>query len=383
MSKKRVIILGSTGSIGKNAIKVLRNFQDEFEVVALTAHSNFKLLAEQAAEFQVKKLVLADKNAAEELKKSVPSHTAVYSDENAPSEIIINDNIDIVLCAIIGTGGFIPVLNTIRHNKRIALASKEVMVMAGEFINAELAKHPTSEIIPVDSEHSALFQCLQGRSNSDVQNLILTSSGGPFSSFSQTELEKVTPEMALKHPVWSMGKKITIDSASMMNKALEVVEAHYLFHVPSEKIQVLIHKEAIIHSMVEFNDNSNVALLSNPSMELPIQYALTYPKIFQSEVARLDLAKMQKLTFAPVNEEIFPSLKFARHAIKCGGTMGAIMNAANEEAVKRFCANEIGFTKIWDIVEKTMSNVPKLSQESLENILESDRQARIFAQNCK
>lgn len=381
MSKKRVAILGSTGSIGKNAIKVLRNLQNDFEIALLTANSNFQLIAEQAAEFKVKKLVMADKFAAEKLKNLVSSDTDVYYSENATSELIISENIDIVLCAIIGTGGFIPVLNAIKHNKRIALASKEVMVMAGEFINNELLKHPASTIIPVDSEHSALFQCLQGRDINTVQNLILTSSGGPFSNFTRSELEKVTPEMALNHPVWSMGKKITIDSASMMNKSLEVIEAHHLFRVPETKIQVLVHKEAIIHSMVEFNDNSNLALLSNPSMELPIQYALTYPKITASSVAKLNLAKLQKLSFAEVNEEVFPSLKFARYAINEGGTMGAILNAANEEAVQRFCNREISFTRIWEIVEMVMEKTPKLSQNTLENIIESDTQARILAKS--
>lgn len=381
MSKKRVAILGSTGSIGKNTIKVLRNLQNDFEIALLTANSNFQLIAEQAAEFKVKKLVMADKFAAEKLKNLVSSDTDVYYSENATSELIISENIDIVLCAIIGTGGFIPVLNAIKHNKRIALASKEVMVMAGEFINNELLKHPASTIIPVDSEHSALFQCLQGRDINTVQNLILTSSGGPFSNFTRSELEKVTPEMALNHPVWSMGKKITIDSASMMNKSLEVIEAHHLFRVPETKIQVLVHKEAIIHSMVEFNDNSNLALLSNPSMELPIQYALTYPKITASSVAKLNLAKLQKLSFAEVNEEVFPSLKFARYAINEGGTMGAILNAANEEAVQRFCNREISFTRIWEIVEMVMEKTPKLSQNTLENIIESDTQARILAKS--
>jgi 1-deoxy-D-xylulose-5-phosphate reductoisomerase len=381
MSKKRVAILGSTGSIGKNTIKVLRNLQNDFEIALLTANSNFQLIAEQAAEFKVKKLVMADKFAAEKLKNLVSSDTDVYYSENATSELIISENIDIVLCAIIGTGGFIPVLNAIKHNKRIALASKEVMVMAGEFINNELLKHPASTIIPVDSEHSALFQCLQSRDINTVQNLILTSSGGPFSNFTRSELEKVTPEMALNHPVWSMGKKITIDSASMMNKSLEVIEAHHLFRVPETKIQVLVHKEAIIHSMVEFNDNSNLALLSNPSMELPIQYALTYPKITASSVAKLNLAKLQKLSFAEVNEEVFPSLKFARYAINEGGTMGAILNAANEEAVQRFCNREISFTRIWEIVEMVMEKTPKLSQNTLENIIESDTQARILAKS--
>ena len=208
MSRKRVAILGSTGSIGRNAIKVLRNLQDDFEIAVLTANRNFEVLAEQANEFKVKKLVMADKSAAEELRSLVSDDTQIYSSENSASELIINENIDIVLCAIIGTGGFIPVLNAIKHNKRIALASKEVMVMAGEFINRELLKHPASTIIPVDSEHSALFQCLQGREIDCVKNLILTSSGGPFSNFTLSEMAQVTPEMALKHPVWSMGTKI-------------------------------------------------------------------------------------------------------------------------------------------------------------------------------
>ena len=379
MSRKRVAILGSTGSIGKNAIKVLRNLQSDFEIVALTANSNFQLLAEQANEFHVKNLVLANKDAAEKLRPLVASDVKVYCSEKATSEIIINEDIDIVLCAIIGIGGFIPVLNAIKHNKRIALASKEVMVMAGEFINRELLKYPASTIIPVDSEHSALFQCLLNRDINEVKNLILTSSGGPFSNFSAEELAKVTPEMALKHPVWSMGKKITIDSASMMNKALEVIEAHHLFNIAADKIQVLIHKEAIIHSMVEFNDNSNLALLSNPSMELPIQYALTYPKVITSNVTPLNLAKIGSLTFKEVNQNLFPSLKFARQAIEVGGTMGAIMNAANEVAVERFIKREISFPQIWTIVEKTLASVSVLPQDTLENILESDCKAREFA----
>ncbi|MBQ9788844.1 MAG: 1-deoxy-D-xylulose-5-phosphate reductoisomerase [Lentisphaeria bacterium] len=379
MSRKRVAILGSTGSIGKNAIKVLRNLQDDFEIAVLTANRNFEVLAEQANEFKVKKLVMADKSAAGELRSLVSDDTQIYSSENSASELIINENIDIVLCAIIGTGGFIPVLNAIKHNKRIALASKEVMVMAGEFINRELLKHPASMIIPVDSEHSALFQCLQGREIDCVKNLILTSSGGPFSNFTLSEMAQVTPEMALKHPVWSMGTKITIDSASMMNKALEVVEAHYLFNLAAEKIQVLVHKEAIIHSMVEFNDNSNLALLSNPSMELPIQYALTYPRICAGNVAPLNLAKMGSLSFAEVNETVFPSLEFARTAVREGGTMGAIMNAANEEAVKRFLRGEIAFPDIWKIVDRVMAKTPKLPQDTLESILESDSAARRIA----
>lgn len=377
--KKRVAILGSTGSVGKNTVKVLKNFPADFEVVLLVANQNYELLAKQAVELEAKEVVITNRLQLEKLKSLLPASINSCSDDSAISEIIECYDVDIVVCAIIGTAGFIPVLNAIKQNRRIGLASKEVMVMAGEFINQALAKHSNSSIIPVDSEHSAIFQCLQNRNVAEVKSLILTSSGGPFRNYSQAEIEQVTLQDALNHPIWSMGQKITIDSASMMNKALEVIEAHHLFKVNAEAIKVIIHKEAIIHSMVEFVDNSSLALLSNPSMELPIQYALTYPEIRASQVPSLELTKIATLSFQEVNQQIFPAVNFAYEAIRRGGTSGAILNAANEVAVEKFCQNRIKFHQIWSLVETVISKCQVLSQDNLENIIESDKYARVLA----
>ena len=378
MSLCTLALLGSTGSIGKSALAVARALPDRIRVSLLAAGKNWELLAEQAREFRPDCVCLEDAAHLDDLRAAVPAGCRVISGREALCEAVSAPEISTVLCAIVGTGGLFPTLSAIRAHKTIALASKEVMVMAGRLVTDE-AKANKARILPVDSEHSALFQCLEGRRSSEVAQLILTASGGPFRSTPLSEMEKMTWEQALAHPTWSMGPKVTVDSASLMNKALEMIEARWLFDVEAPRIEVLVHPQSIVHSLVRFRDGALMAQMSRPDMRFPIQYALTWPEHTASNLPQLDLAEIQTLTFERPDESRFPSLGFARAALEAGGALPAILNAANEIAFERFRAGTIRFTDIWRIVERTMSALGRCGDETLDAVLEADARARDYA----
>lgn len=375
----KVVILGSTGSIGENAVRVAQKLQDRIEVVGLAANSNVKRLVEQAEELNCRNLVIGNSAKFAELKKTAASESKIGVGIEALAELCKGKDLNTVLCAIVGTAGLLPVLEAVKAGKRIALASKEVLVMAGELVMSELKKHPESEIIPVDSEHSAIFQCLEGKKESDISKLILTASGGAFRNSSYEDMEKATFKNALNHPTWDMGPKVTIDSASLMNKALEIIEASRLFGIDGKNIDVIIHPQSIVHSMVEFIDGTILAQMTEADMRFPIQYALTYPQKVAGGLSPLNWEKLKALTFQIPDRKKFPSLDFAYFALESGGTMPAVMNAANEVAVEGFQNDEIKFTDIWKIIEKTMSSHKTLEDPELDAILSADNWARDFA----
>ncbi|SHE33044.1 1-deoxy-D-xylulose-5-phosphate reductoisomerase [Caloramator proteoclasticus] len=378
---KQLVILGSTGSIGTQALDVVRHKRDEFNVVALSAHSNINKLVEQVKEFSPEYVVIMNENLVSELKDRVSNiGTKVLSGVEGLEFISTLHNVDIVLTSVVGMIGLRPTIAAIREGKDIALANKETLVVGGSIIKDELSKSK-SRIIPVDSEHSALFQCLNGESRSAVNNLILTASGGPFRGKKKEDLTQVTPEMALKHPRWNMGRKISIDSATLMNKGLEVIEAHYLFDVDYDNIKVVIHPQSIIHSMVEYKDGSIIAQLSNTDMRHPIQYALEYPNRTESLIGYLDLIKYNTLTFEEPDIETFECLKLAYEAGKVGGTMPAVCNIANEEAVDLFLNNKIKFLDIPIIIKEAMNNFKVKYEFDLEYIINLEKEVREYIRN--
>lgn len=361
---KKIAILGSTGSIGQQTLDVIRALPDELKVVALTGNKNLKLLEKQIREFQPKMFC-----------SSVRPDISQGGEFLSVEEIASHPEVDFVIVATAGKVGLSPTLAALQAGKTVALANKEVLVMAGEIIVREARLHQ-AQILPIDSEHSAIWQCLQGEENKP-QRLFLTASGGPFYHYSQSQLAEVTPEQALQHPVWKMGRKITIDSATLMNKGLEVIEAHWLFSFPFDSIEILIHPQSIIHSMVEFTDGSLKAQLSCPDMRLPIQYALSYPRRWSnSELPRLDWNKINSLDFKPIDYDRFPCLKLAVAAGKSGGTYPAVLCAADEVAVELFLSHRISFPNIAKIVQKTLEQHQNISQPSLEEILAADNWAR-------
>jgi len=361
---KKIAILGSTGSIGQQALDVIRALPDELKVVALTGNKNLELLERQIREFQPKMFY-----------SSVKPDISYGGEFLSAEEIASHPEVDFVIVATAGNAGLRPALAALQAGKMVALANKEVLVMAGEIIVREASLHQ-AQILPIDSEHSAIWQCLQGEENKP-QRLFLTASGGPFYHYSQSQLAEVTPEQALQHPVWKMGKKVTIDSATLMNKGLEVIEAYWLFSFPFDSIEILIHPQSIVHSMVEFMDGSLKAQLSSPDMKLPIQYALSYPRRWSNpELPRLDWNKIQSLNFEPVDYDKFPCLKLAVDAGKSGGTYPAVLCAADEVAVELFLNHRISFTDIAKIVQKTLEQHRNISQPSLEEILAADAWAR-------
>ncbi|MBQ4336336.1 MAG: 1-deoxy-D-xylulose-5-phosphate reductoisomerase [Lentisphaeria bacterium] len=379
MNKKRVVVLGSTGTIGENTFRILQTLPDRFEVVGLAACTQTGRLAEQAALLGAKTVVTGSEQYRDDLARLAPAGVQVAAGTAAMAELASRPDVDIVVCAIVGTAGFQPVAEAIRHGKTIALASKEIMVMGGEWINALLKKYPAAKIVPVDSEHSAIFQCLTGRSEEEVAKLVLTASGGPFRQASLEEIRNATWEKAMQHPTWRMGAKVTIDSASMMNKALELVEARYLFRVKPEKLAVVIHPQSIVHSMVEMTDGALIAQLAPPDMRFAIQYALTFPERCDGKLPKLDWANLAPLTFEEPDHRKFPSLDFAEEALRTGGTLPTVMNAANEVAVEKFKHGEIAFPEIWSIVEKTMDAHDVRTQQDFAEIEAADREAREFA----
>ena len=380
MNPKGVVILGATGSIGKSAARVLEALPGHFRVIGLVARNNTGELARQAALFRPRLTVTTAPERLDELKSALPSGLAAAAGDAPVLDLVTAPETDTVLCAIVGTGGLEPVIAALRAGKRVALASKEVMVMAGELIRRELAASPGGEIVPVDSEHSAIFQCLAGRPAREVKNLWLTASGGPFREWSAERIAAATLRDALAHPTWDMGPKVTIDSASLMNKALELIEARHLFNVPPERLKVVIHPQSLVHSMVELCDGSFIAQMSKPDMRFAIQYALTWPeRAAEGGLPELDFARLVSLNFREPDRSRFPSLDFAYHAMHIGGTMTAAMNAANEVAVDKFRRGEIGFAAIWTIIEKTMSAHHTEPQSDLAAIRDADRRAREFA----
>ncbi|MGF0036090.1 1-deoxy-D-xylulose-5-phosphate reductoisomerase [Victivallis vadensis] len=380
MNPKGVVILGATGSIGKSAARVLEALPGHFRVIGLVARNNTGELARQAALFRPRLTVTTAPERLDELKSALPSGLAAAAGDAPVIDLVTAPETDTVLCAIVGTGGLEPVIAALRAGKRVALASKEVMVMAGELIRRELAAGTGGEIVPVDSEHSAIFQCLAGRPAREVKNLWLTASGGPFREWPAERIAAATLRDALAHPTWDMGPKVTIDSASLMNKALELIEARHLFNVPPERLKVVIHPQSLVHSMVELCDGSFIAQMSKPDMRFAIQYALTWPeRAAGGGLPELDFARLVSLDFREPDRSRFPSLDFAYHAMYIGGTMTAAMNAANEVAVDKFRRGEIGFAAIWTIIEKTMSAHHTEPQSDLAAIRDADRRAREFA----
>ena len=372
---KRITILGSTGSIGRQSLEVISACG--MEAVALTANSSVKLLEEQARRYRPELAVLMDERAAGDLRvKLADTNVRVLGGMEGILEAASLSSADTVITAVVGMIGLRPTLAAIREGKRIALANKETLVCAGQLVLEE-ARDYGAQIIPVDSEHSALFQCLEGnRDRGEVKRLILTCSGGPFYGKKPAELKGMTRENALQHPNWSMGAKITVDSATLMNKGLECIEAMHLYRMPPEKISVLIHRESIIHSLVEYCDNAMIAQLGAPDMRLPIQYALTWPKRTPGPAVPLDLWNCGSMTFGTPDTDTFRCLKLAMEAAETGGTAGAILNGANEEAVSQFLAGKIGFLEIAEKVALAMERVPVVREPGLDDVLEADRAAR-------
>jgi len=372
---KRVILLGSSGSIGESTCKVARALPDKMKIVGLGVAKSTEKLLEQAKEFGVKALAVSDPQAAEKVKSKLPAGAKFFPGAEGLARMVEETEADMVLVAIVGTAGLAPALAALRSGKDLAVASKEILVLAGSAVMAE-AKKRKRQVLPVDSEHNAIFQCLQGANEKEVRKVILTASGGPFRQSRAAELEKVTVAQALKHPTWSMGKKITIDSATMFNKGLEMIEAHWLFGLPMKQVEVVVHPQSIVHSMVEFIDGSVLAQLSVTDMCFPIQYAVTFPERMPSGLPPLDLAKLGSLTFEAPDEKRFPALRLAREAGEAGGTLPGVFNAANEVAVEAFLAEQIPFPRIWGIVEEVMQKHIHISSPDLEAIIEADRWAR-------
>lgn len=377
--KKQIAILGSTGSIGTQALQVIDEHPDLFEAYCLTANNKVKELAEQAHRYNPAAVVIANEDKYEELKSLLADlpDIKVYAGKQAIDEIVEAGPIDMVLTAMVGFAGLNPTIHAIKAHKKICLANKETLVVAGELI-CELAQKYHAPIIPVDSEHSAIFQSLAGEGDNEIEKILLTASGGPFRNFTKEQLATVTKADALKHPTWSMGAKITIDSATMMNKGFEVIEAKWLFGVPADKIQVLIHPQSIVHSAVQFADGAVKAQLGVPDMRLPIQYALTYPDRIHLNEDRLDLFK-QPLEFFEPDLDKFRCLALAFEAIKKGGNMPCIVNAANEIVNRGFLEDKCGFTQMSDIIEKTMSRVSFSSTPDYDTYVSTDAEARRVA----
>ena len=372
---KKVILLGSSGSIGESTCKVARALPDKMKLVGLGVAKSTDRMLEQAKEFGVKSLAVSDLQAAEKVKPCLPQGSQFYPGAEGLARMVEETEADMVLVAIVGTAGLAPALAALRTGKDLAVASKEILVLAGSAVMAE-AKKRKKQVLPVDSEHNAIFQCLVGANEKEVRKVILTASGGPFRQSSAQAMEKVTLAQALKHPTWSMGQKITIDSATMFNKGLEMIEAHWLFGLPMREVDVVVHPQSIVHSLVEFIDGSVLAQLSVTDMCFPIQYAVTYPERMPSGLPPLDLAKLGTLSFEQPDEKRFPALRLAREAGEQGGTLPGVLNAANEVAVEAFLAERISFPRIWGMVEEVMKKHRTENEPTLETIIDADRWAR-------
>jgi 1-deoxy-D-xylulose-5-phosphate reductoisomerase len=376
-----VAVLGSTGSVGTRALDVVRSMPERLRVVALSGHSRWDLLAEQAAEFRPEVVVVGTDTGAERLVEALPGDVRVLQGPEGIQAAAEWENADVVLSAISGAAGLPAALAAVDAGKALALANKESVVMCGAVL-AERAQASGSRILPVDSEHSAIFQLLAGVKRSDVRHVCLTASGGPFLGLSREDLARVTLEQALNHPTWDMGAKITVDSATMMNKALEVIEARWLFGLPVDRIRVLVHPQSIVHGMVELVDGSVLAHLGSPDMRLPIKHALCYPERVEAAGDRLDLASMRRLEFLEPDFEAFPALALGYRVAEAGGTSGAVLSAANEVAVEAFVSERIGFTEIDQLVETVLDRHEVVAEPSLEQVFEADDWAREEARSC-
>jgi 1-deoxy-D-xylulose-5-phosphate reductoisomerase len=376
---KRIVILGSTGSIGVQTLDVIESHPGSFEVVALAANEDWELLASQTNRFMPKLAALGDRSGIENFRNAVTvPEVKLVSGQNAVSDLAALPDIDLVVNAVVGFAGFGATLAAVKIGNRLALANKESLVAGGELVT-NVAAETETEIIPIDSEHSAIFQCLKSGRKSEIKRLILTASGGPFLEKPLDEFDAITPQDALKHPNWDMGRKVTIDSATMMNKALEIIEARWLFGVKPDRIDVMIHPQSIVHSMVEFFDSSVIAQMSRPDMRLPIRYALFYPDREPGTDGRIDFSRMPCLTFLNPDRERFPALATAYKALELGGTAGAILNAANEMAVSAFLDRRIGFRMIAEIVRQSLDHIEVKQHPDTDDIVTSDRQAREYA----
>jgi 1-deoxy-D-xylulose-5-phosphate reductoisomerase len=375
MKRKRVVVLGATGSIGESALKVARDIPDRMEIIGLAANSNAEKLAAAANETRAQCVCLVDETKIDILTRELAYRPRILEGQEGLLEIARLADAEMVLIAIVGTGGLRPALAAIEAGKDLAVASKEILVMAGEIVMRE-ARDNDVNVLPVDSEHNAIFQCLEGKSALDVRRLILTASGGPFRETPRQDFNSITPEQALKHPTWSMGPKITIDSATLFNKGLEMIEAHWLFGVEMKRVEVVIHPQSIVHSMVEFTDGSTLAQMSYSNMCFPIQYAVTWPDRVPNTLPPLDFSKLSRLEFFTPRYDDFPALNLARQAGEIGGTLPAVMNASNEVAVAGFLDRQVRFPAIWQIVREVMNRHTSVAHPDLDAILQADRWAR-------
>lgn len=381
MSKRKLAILGSTGSVGTQTLEVVELYPDHFSITVLTAGKNADLLIQQALKFKPSAIVVSDKSAYEKVKDALEGKgIEVNFGEEALIDVVQRDDIDIVLTAVVGAVGLKPTVAAIEAGKDIALANKETLVVAGELITNLIEKNNV-KLLPVDSEHSAIFQCLAGEEENPIEKIILTASGGPFRGMSRNDLVSVTKVEALKHPNWSMGAKITIDSASLMNKGLEVIEAKWLFGLEADQVDVIIHRQSIVHSLVQFEDGSLKAQMGLPDMKLPIQYALTFPKRFKNDFPRFNFLDYPTLTFEQPDMEVFKNLKLAYQALEAGGNAPCILNGANEVVVEAFLNDQVGFLEMSDIIEETLCQVKSQKTLSLEDYLQYDLESRTVSRS--
>jgi 1-deoxy-D-xylulose-5-phosphate reductoisomerase len=379
--KKGIAILGSTGSIGTQALEVIESYPEFFDLQVITAGKNADLLIEQALKYKPNTVVIADETLFEKVKEALINEDIhVYTGEEALCQVVESNEVDTVLTALVGYAGLKPTLRAIEAKKTIALANKETLVVAGELVT-RLAREKGVNIYPVDSEHSAIFQCLVGEFQNKIEKIYLTASGGPFRGWTLEQLKTVKREQALKHPNWTMGAKITIDSASLMNKGLEVIEAKWLFNLAPDQIDVIVHPQSIVHSLVQFEDGSMKAQMGLPDMKLPIQFALTYPDRYQTNFPRFNFMDYPQLTFEKVDRSVFKNLDLAYLAMDMGGTAACALNAANEVAVEAFLNDQIAFLAIAEINEATLLSIPSISQPVYEDFVSSDSKARLFALN--
>jgi 1-deoxy-D-xylulose-5-phosphate reductoisomerase len=372
---RKILILGATGSIGTSALKVARDIPDRIEIVGLAAHRSVDALHAQVLETGVKQIAVTDVKSAAQIRGMLPKSVEVFSGPDCLVDLVRASDADMVIVAIVGTAGLAPALAAIECGKHLAVASKEILVMAGEAVMSAAARKGV-HILPVDSEHNAIFQCLEGHKHSEIRRLLLTASGGPFRQTPAEAIRNVTLAQALKHPTWTMGRKITIDSATLFNKGLEMIEAHWLFGVSMSKVEVVVHPQSVIHSMVEFMDNSVIAQLSHSDMCFPIQYAVTWPERVPNSLPPIDFAQLAQLQFEAPRTDVFPALNLARLAGEVGGTLPAVLNAANEVAVAAFLDERLAFPRIWESVEAVMQAHDVTQHPSLETLIDADRWAR-------
>ena len=381
MEKRRIAILGSTGSIGRQALDVIGQHKDLFEVELLTANNSSDLLIKQAVEFNANAVVICNESKYTEVAEALePHYIKVFAGMKSVCDLVSGDNIDIVLTSMVGFSGLESTISAVKAGKTIALANKETLVAAGELVMSLAAKHK-ARILPVDSEHSAIFQCLMGSAGAEIEKIHLTASGGPFRTWSREDIAAATPAQALKHPNWSMGSKITIDSATMMNKGLEIIEARWLFGTGGDKINVVVHPESIIHSMVEYADGSVIAQMGHPDMREAIQFAFSYPYRLPLDNRKLNFAELGSMTFHAPDFEKFPGLRLAYQALEKGGNMACIMNAANEVTVAAYLEGRIGFYDITDIVEKCMNDGPFIASPDMDDIFRTNEETLKMAGN--